>query len=89
MDLQEITLYAAIILIIGFLSTSFLTDKIGAEKTLIDAGYTPVSVGGHNYFGCSNELWATRFTAKSIDSTTIVKGCVCRGIWKGSTIRFH
>jgi hypothetical protein len=64
------------------------TNKKGAENALKDAGYHPIEVGGYGWFDCSeDDMYATRFRAYSPDSSRIVKGCVCQGMFKGKTIR--
>lgn len=64
------------------------TNKKGAEKALRDAGYHPISIGGHGWFCCGEkDQYSTRFKAYSPDRTRIVTGCVCQGLLKGKTIR--
>jgi hypothetical protein len=65
------------------------TNKNGATDALLDAGYHPIKVGGYSFFGCSEEdFYSTRFKAYSSDSTRIVSGQVCEGLFfKGKTIR--
>lgn len=67
------------------------TDKKGTQGALEVNGYHPISVGGWAPFCCGrskgSDMFATEFTAYSPDSTRIVKGCVCKGVFKGATIR--
>jgi hypothetical protein len=64
------------------------TNKGGAEKVLKQSGYHPIEVGGYGFFDCSDDdTYRTRFKAYSPDSTMIVEGCVCEGLFKGKTIR--
>lgn len=65
------------------------TDKDGATKALLDAGYKPIKVGGYGWFiGSDSDTFVTKFKAYSPnDSTRVVTGVVCRGWFKGSTIR--
>lgn len=65
------------------------TDKDGANKALLDSGYKPIEIGGYGWFsGSKNDTFVTKFKAYSPnDSTRIVTGVVCRGWFKGSTIR--
>lgn len=64
------------------------TDESGTKKVLEDAGYHPISIGGYGFMACSeDDTHATRFKAYSADSTRIVTGCVCKGMFKGKTIR--
>lgn len=68
------------------------TDNEGARKTLLDAGYKPISVGGYGWFsGSKGDSYVTKFKAYSPnDSTRIVTGVVCRGVFfKSSTIRLN
>lgn len=68
---------------------SACTDERGARNTLIGAGYHPMRVGGYGWASCGeSDVFSTRFTAWSPDSTRKVSGCVCRGWLKGNTIRF-
>lgn len=63
-------------------------DRPGADRALRDAGFHPIQVGGYGYFDCSeDDVYRTRFRALSPDSSRMVNGCVCRGFFKGHTIR--
>jgi hypothetical protein len=76
------------IISVAFLALFSCTDKTGAERALINAGYHPIEVGGYALFCCGqDDNFATKFKAYSPDSTRIVIGCVCKGILKKSTIR--
>lgn len=76
-----------ILLIVAVLLVS-CTNKKGAEKALKDSGYHIISVGSYGWFNCSeDDFYATNFKAYSPDSSSIVTGCVCEGIFKGKTIR--
>lgn len=75
-----------ILLTLLMLSSCTKTNK--TREVLKKAGYHPIKVGGYGFFDCSEDDWfATRFTAYSPDSTEVVKGCVCSGLFKGNTIR--
>lgn len=77
-----------IILVILCIGLGSCTNKKGARKALLDAGYHPIKVGGHAFFGCGKgDTYATKFKAYSPDSSRIVTGCVCQGLLKGKTIR--
>ena len=68
------------------------TDEEGARKALISAGYKPISVGGYGWFdGSKDDFFVTKFKAYSPnDSTIIVEGVVCSGLFfKSSTIRTY
>ena len=63
-------------------------DPEGAEKTLKDADYDVVQTGGYDWFKCGKgDLWHTHFVIRN-EKGKEVEGTVCKGIWKGSTIRF-
>lgn len=84
--------FFTICLLIAFFNDSScslgFTKKEEARDALISAGYHPIDVGGYDYFNCSeDDIYKTRFTAYSPDSSKIVKGCVCQGFFKGKTIR--
>jgi hypothetical protein len=77
-----------LILVLGVLSLTACTDKSGAINALQNSGLEPVKVGGHAWFACSEkDKFSTKFIAKRADGK-IVKGAVCRGFFKGSTVRF-
>jgi len=64
------------------------TDVKGATEAVKNTGLTPVAVGHYGLFSCSEkDIWSTKFVAKRADGT-LVKGVVCRGFFKGSTVRF-
>jgi hypothetical protein len=51
-------------------------------------GYTDVDAGGYSYFGCSeDDFFRTKFTATAPNGQP-VKGVVCKGVFKGATVRF-
>ena len=67
------------------------TDEDGARDTLLNAGFKPISVGGYGWFsGSKGDAFITKFKAYAPnDSTRIVNGVVCKGLFlKSSTIRF-
>lgn len=64
------------------------TNEKGARKALLDSGFYPVEVGGYDWWGCGeNDFYSTKFVAYSNDSSRVVKGCVCEGLFKSKTIR--
>ena len=64
------------------------TDVEGSRKALKDAGYHPIHVGGYDMFnGDKSDFYITKFKAYTADSSAIVTGVVCKGIFKGKTIR--
>ncbi len=63
------------------------TASDSATKALRSAGYSDIKITGYNIFGCSeDDFFHTGFRARGADGT-VVKGTVCQGILKGSTIR--
>lgn len=75
-----------LILVIGTLASC--TNVDGAKSALLDAGYHPIKVGGYSFFSCSeDDFYHTEFKAYSPDSSRIVTGSVCQGLFKGKTIR--
>lgn len=80
-----------IIILFALLAFFSCTDEKGATKALLDSGYKPIEVGGYGWFcGSKNDTYVTKFKAYSPnDSTRIVTGVVCRGWFKGSTIRLN
>jgi hypothetical protein len=64
------------------------TDGSGAKRLLEANGYKDINITGYSILSCSkDDLYSTGFTATS-PSGSKVKGTVCGGILKGSTIRF-
>lgn len=83
-------IYFAIILVWITLRafTDVFDDPRGAKRALLDANYHPIEVGGFKMLACSHgDLYTTKFTAYSPDSSRVVSGVVCKGLFKGSTIR--
>lgn len=65
-----------------------LSDEQGARDTLTKAGYTDAQYKGHSVFGCGKgDLFKDSFSVKNPQGQRI-DTVVCRGIFKGSTIRF-
>ena len=60
-----------------------------AKKQLEQQGYTNIENTGYDRFCCDDkDTFSTGFTATDKDGNK-VKGCICSGILKGITIRFH
>lgn len=69
------------------LTLAACTAPESAERTLRQQGYTDIRTGGYSAFGCSEkDTFATKFSARS-PSGHQVNGVVCKGLFKGSTIR--
>lgn len=64
-----------------------LSDPKGAAKVLKDQGYTEVEIEGYTFFGCGEgDVFRTSFSGKTIAGIS-VSGTVCKGFFKGATIR--
>jgi hypothetical protein len=63
------------------------TDPEGARTALTQAGYSQIEITGWRFWGCGREDNVhTGFTA--VGPTGVpVEGLVCKGWWKGNTIR--
>ncbi len=80
--------WVLLVLFIIIVTPRACTNEKATREALLDAGYHPIEIGGYAWFSCSkDDYFATKFTAYSPDSTRIVKGCVCSGLFKGKTIR--
>ena len=78
----------ALILTALLLLLSGCTNQGRALRTLTDAGYSNIELGGYGWFACSeDDTFATVFQATG-PSGKPVKGTVCNGFFKGATIRF-
>lgn len=69
------------------IALSGCTDAEGARKALDGAGYTDIQIKGYSMFSCGkDDTYATEFSAKGPTGKP-VEGVVCKGMFKGSTIR--
>ena len=76
------------LMVIATLALMGCTSPKHAASLLSDQGYTNIETGGYGWFSCSkDDEFATRFKATS-PAGKVVKGTVCAGWFKGSTIRF-
>ena len=76
-----------IILAMAVSLSSCFTDNKDAYRVLSDQGYTDIKITGYSCFVCDkSDFYSTGFTAKTAAGKE-VKGVVCKGIFKGSTIR--
>ena len=67
----------------------FLTDVEGSKTALVNAGYTPVKVGGYSAFGChKGDIKGTKFTATNANNKP-VNGTVCKSWFGRQTITFN
>ena len=68
-------------------AASGCTDANEATKVLVDSGYKDVQIKGYSFTGCSeDDAYHTEFTARGATGNE-VRGVVCGGWFKGSTIR--
>ena len=71
------------------LFVSACTDPKGTENILLSSGYSNIKINGYSIWGCAEEdMFKTKFTATSSNGN-VVNGVVCKGLLKGSTIRFR
>jgi hypothetical protein len=78
----------ALIAGVCLLTLAACTDSKGATDALLDAGYSNVTIKGHDFFACGqDDAVATSFTATGPTGRP-VRGTVCSGILvKDQTIR--
>lgn len=86
------TIVLITLLTLAACTTGCTAPRDDVERVLTDQGYTDISVGGHDFFGCSkDDTTANKFTAKGPTGRP-VKGVVC-GSWsfwgKGYTVRTY
>lgn len=68
-------------------SLSACTNADKSFRALEGAGYTQIQMNGYSFFGCGeDDAFHDSFTAKGANGKP-VKGVVCSGWFKGSTIR--
>jgi len=81
--MKKLILMGCLVILVG------CTDVKGATEAIKNTGLDPVKVGGYALFKCSEkDSWATKFTARRNDGA-VVHGAVCKGWFKGSTVRFN
>ncbi len=84
--MKKIKIFAGILVMMLLMGC---TDKSGATRTLSQNGYKNIEIRGYDFFGCSKgDTFATQFRAKNSNGYW-VKGVVCSGILKGTTIRTY
>lgn len=73
--------------LIAVIALSGCTDANEATKVLVDSGYKDIQIQGYSFTGCSqDDAFHTEFKAKGATGND-VRGVVCGGWLKGSTIR--
>lgn len=76
-----------IVVVVSMIMGGGLTQPEKAIRILSQQGYTNIEITGWRPMMCSDEDdFATGFQATSSNGS-VVTGCVCSGIMKGSTIR--
>lgn len=87
LSMKSITLIASVLVSVALLASS-CTAPNRASRVLVENGYSDIQLTGFAWFGCGeNDLFSDGFIAKSSNGST-VRGVVCSGFPKGSTIRF-
>ena len=75
------------LLIAVVLASMACSNEEGAQRALLDAGYTHINILGYSWMGCGeNDQYHDEFTAIGPTGRQ-VHGVVCSGVWKGATIR--
>ena len=75
------------VLLVVLLGMGGCTDPDSALKALKDQGYDEIKITGYEFGACGrDDSYSTGFEAKSLSGKK-VKGVVCSGLFKGSTIR--
>jgi len=78
--MKTLTMFALILLA--------CTDEGATRKTLLDSGYSDITLKGYQPLACSqDDSYSTGFTAKNPTGRT-VSGVVCCGFFKSCTVRF-
>lgn len=87
-ELALILSILTILLLVGFFRFGGWTKKDETQKILSSQGFTDVEITGFRFLGCDEkDFFHTGFVATSPNGQRI-KGVVCAGWFKGSTIRF-
>ena len=77
---------ALVLLLLVFIAGC--TDHDATKETLEKAGYTEITTGGYDVFGCGkDDFFSTKFEATN-PAGQKVSGTVCCGIFKKCTVRF-
>lgn len=76
----KIILFASVMVLVG------CTAPERTERVLQEQGYTDIQIKGFSWLSCSDDVFRTKFEAKS-PSGYEIKGAVCSGWFKGNTIR--
>ena len=77
----------ALISLALLLAMTACSDDPGARRVLEHQGYRGIETTGYSWFGCGeDDIYATGFKALSASGDR-VEGVVCKGVFKGSTVR--
>lgn len=75
-------------LLLATLLLSGCTKTDSTRQLLAEQGYTNIKIKGYAPLSCSDDdTFKTKFIATNSNGK-VVKGVVCSGVLKGSTIRF-
>ena len=73
--------------LIAALTNPLWVDPAGATNTADSHGFTNVETTGYRWFGCGKgDIWHTGFKATNQNGKDVT-GVVCKGFFKGSTLR--
>jgi len=90
-DTYKFIFTIVLVVLLFVFATPFLGWRTQPQETkelLQSRGYTQIEVDGYSWFACSEDDWyATSFEATPPSGEGVVRGTVCKGIFKGKTIR--
>lgn len=90
-DLAELWLWVIGLIVVGAIFFAMLPKWLKGEEAsavLEAAGYTNVQLDGFRFWECGEDLFGMGFTAAG-PSGKPAKGAVCKGIFKGATVRLE
>lgn len=77
-----------ILLLIMMLAITACSDKDGAYEAIENMGMSNIRITGYTFWGCDDkDVFHTGFIATNAQGKE-VRGVVCSGWFKGSTVRF-
>lgn len=80
--------YGFLLILVAFVLHG-CTDPDNARSVLKSQGYTGIEMTGYNLLECAEgDIYHTGFSAVA-PSGARVRGTVCAGIFKGSTVRYE
>jgi len=87
---DNLTLVLAVVALLIFVAIApfACVNEEDAARQLQREGYTNVEFSGYEWFGCGrDDFYSTGFNATK--NGQAVHGVVCKGLFKGSTIRYY